>query len=53
MNEQAFHEIIRGHFDNISKDKSKVVRIFLSSTFSGEIFFHNKELNYFQLKLKC
>jgi hypothetical protein len=43
MDEKRFHQIIRGDYSNLPKDKSKIVRIFLSSTFSGI-------LNYF-LKL--
>lgn len=36
MDERQFFEIINGNFSNIPKDKSKLVRIFLSSTFSGK-----------------
>ena len=35
MDPKLFFEIINGNFDNIPKAKSKIVRIFLSSTFSG------------------
>lgn len=34
--EKTFLSVINGTFDNIPKEKSKVVRIFLSSTFSGD-----------------
>lgn len=40
MDEKKFHEIINGNFQNIPKDKSKLVRIFLSSTFSGIFHFY-------------
>ena len=35
MDIHNFLKIIRGNFENIPKEKSKTVRIFLSSTFSG------------------
>ena len=35
MNYYNFKKILNGNFDNIPVDKSKTVRIFLSSTFSG------------------
>jgi hypothetical protein len=35
FNEKKFIEILRGQFDKLPKDRSKIVRIFLSSTFSG------------------
>ena len=35
MDEKRFHGIIRGNYSNLPTDKSKTVRIFLSSTFSG------------------
>jgi hypothetical protein len=35
FDENLFFEIIQGRFENIPKDRYKVVRIFLSSTFSG------------------
>ena len=35
MNSQKFIEILKGKFDNIVEDKSKTVKIFLSSTFAG------------------
>jgi hypothetical protein len=31
----TFLDILNGNFENIPKDKSKIVKIFLSSTFSG------------------
>ena len=40
MDEKKFHEIINGNFQNIPKEKSKLVRIFLSSTFSGIFHFY-------------
>ncbi len=41
INENKFIEILKGRFDNLPDDRSKVVRIFLSSTFSG-IFFKSE-----------
>ena len=35
FNEKKFIETLKGRFDNLPKDRSRVVRIFLSSTFSG------------------
>lgn len=36
MEYYQFKQILNGNFENIPKEKSKTVRIFLSSTFSGE-----------------
>ena len=41
-----FLETLKGKFDNIPKDCSRLVRIFLSSTFSG------KKILYLKLELK-
>jgi hypothetical protein len=35
LNEELFFEILQGRFDNIPKGHSRAVRIFLSSTFTG------------------
>ena len=47
MDEKRFHQIVRGDYSNLPKDKSKVVRIFLSSTFSGKLEFSSQK--YFNL----
>jgi hypothetical protein len=52
MNEQIFNEIISGTFDNIPKEKSKVVRIFLSSTFSDTHAERDYLIAYIYPKLK-
>ena len=39
FDEKLFFEILQGKFENIPTDRSKVVRIFLSSTFSGKLYF--------------
>lgn len=35
FDEKIFLDTLNGRFDNIPKDRSRLVRIFLSSTFSG------------------
>jgi hypothetical protein len=35
LDEALFMNILKGRFENLPKDRSRVVRIFLSSTFSG------------------
>ncbi len=37
FDERLFLETLKGRFDNIPKDCSRLVRIFLSSTFSGKM----------------
>lgn len=50
MDEKRFHDILRGNFRHIPKEKSKIVRIFLSSTFSGNslilYFFYMLDRNF-------
>lgn len=42
-------DILRGNFDSLVEQRSKAVKIFLSSTFSGNFFFVNKiNLKLFQ-----
>ena len=43
MDYSLYREIIKGNFESIYdiKDKSKPVRIFLSSTFTGKLKKHN------------
>ncbi len=36
FDEKLFSDILQGRFDNIPKGRSRVVRIFLSSTFTGK-----------------
>ncbi len=45
MDNEKINRILRGRFDNVPKERSKVVRIFFSSTFSGKII----ELNPIEL----
>jgi hypothetical protein len=48
MDQHRYLSILRGNFNNIPKKKSKTVRIFLSSTFSGiQSFITRKKLNIF------
>ena len=35
--EKIFENILIGQFDNLPEEKQKIVRIFFSSTFSGEL----------------
>ena len=42
-NEKLFLEILKGRFKNLPKDRSRIVRIFLSSTFSGIILRKSKK----------
>ena len=35
FDQRTYFETLKGRFDNIPKNRSRVVRIFLSSTFSG------------------
>ena len=36
VNQNQFLEILRGRYDNLPSERSNVVRIFLSSTFTGQ-----------------
>lgn len=38
MDSQIFTNTIRGNYENPDEIKSKIVRIFLSSTFSGNFY---------------
>jgi hypothetical protein len=49
FNEKKFIEILRGQFDKLPKDRSKIVRIFLSSTFSGISIFIINYQNFFKI----
>jgi hypothetical protein len=42
MDQQKFFNIINGNFENIPKNKSNQVRIFMSSTFTGNFDFPKK-----------
>ena len=58
MNNERFLRIISGNFDEIPREKSKIVKIFLSSTFSGKLiilsleFFCNIKTHRIDLTLR-
>ncbi len=50
MDTIKFQNLIQGKFDDIPKQTTKCVRIFLSSTFSGNVVFRKISIRFSAIK---